>query len=185
MNDLQIGLQKTKVLFKIFGIDREWVILEIRMLEFPNWLLVLFERERFSCPACAADFDPGNITVVGIKNVDHKDGGSREMLYVEYFCRKCCHRIGYDICNMNLREFGNTISNEDTQHNQANSEIKGQGIVDKFKKSNKSAMKERSRSKITIEEKRQVIRSMDECDTWYDWLINAQMNESGKGFHMQ
>ena len=151
------------------------------MLDLPNWLLTIFERERFSCPACAGDFDPTNITVVGIKNIDHKTSGNKEMLYIEYLCKKCGHRIGYEICNMNLRELGNTLNSEE---NQTSTEIKIQNPhPDEFKKS----LKERSKSKISTEEKRQAIQSMKECDTFHDWLvrINAPINEMGKSFHMR
>lgn len=142
------------------------------MLSLPNWLLTLFEKERFSCPACKADFVASGVGVAGIKQNDHGD----EKLYIEYLCPSCSRRIGYEICNMNLQEFAETITNSEnveihTKPNNVNAVFRGQEPDVKKTKRTKG----RSKSKITPEEKKQMLKALEECDTYNEMLakINA------------
>ena len=146
------------------------------MFEIPNWLQKIFKEEKFSCPSCGIRFNISGVVSIGIKNVDHKKKGGRTMLWVEYLCKECGQRVGYEIQDMDLRELSDSILAEDMQASATESISSPK--TNKFKKS-----KNKVKSKITQVEVKQMKKFLDESKTFDEFLDMIGSNDedlSGK-----
>lgn len=148
------------------------------MFEVPNWLQRKFKDERFSCPSCGVIFNASGVISVGIRNVDHKKGGNRTMLWVEYLCKKCGQKVGYEICDMSLQKLSDCILSEDIASSIDAFDAIDESILEecdskqqKFNKPKKSQKKKTIvKSRITQTEVKQMKKILNESETFDQFL---------------
>jgi len=148
----------------------------------PSWLVKHFRKENFSCPNCRIDFDIEGVYALGIK-ISESTKNTREMLFCNYKCNGCKKSISWEIFDLSLSEFAIAIIDDAEEQ-------KEEDTVNTDKKSKVS----KSKSKISLDEKKQAINMLDESNNWVDWLNKIGIpaedytkppdNNIGKNFHI-
>lgn len=135
------------------------------MFEIPAWLQQIFDRERFSCPSCGVKFNVEGLVSVGIRNIDHNNGGNRTKLWVEYYCKKCGQKVGYEIEDMDLRKLADLVLSEEVAS--IVEELPTEQRKSRVRKQRKKTV---VKSKITQGEIKQMKKKLDEFNSFSQFL---------------
>ena len=142
------------------------------MLEIPEWLKLVLERDNYTCPSCFIQADPAGVISIGIINADHKEKGNRTMLYTDYICVRCGQKVYFQIDDMTLEELGTTITTGIYHKPIAPVNPDDANIFKKTETpvTHNDMAKMPSKSKITAAEQKSIVKALDDVDMWHNWI---------------
>lgn len=125
------------------------------MIDIPKWLSVTIDRYR--CPHCNLIMKIEGIEGVGIKNGEKEK--DKTFFYFSYFCEQCNKRSSAQLNPMTVEEFVNSMVEEYMQEGNSQEE------------KNKLQKDKKIQSKISEEEYQSMIKSINDCEYWDDFLL--------------
>lgn len=126
------------------------------MLDIPKWLSLTIDRYR--CPHCNLIMKIEGIEGIGIKNNEKEK--DKTFFYFSYFCEQCNKRSVAQLNPMTVEEFVNSMVEEYVQEGNRQEE------KNKTNKDNK-----KSQSRISEEEYKSMIKSINDYEYWDDFLL--------------